>query len=46
MGLYDDDKANITSGDVCDVMYWQTKYAHQKLDAALKSRQPEAAIRG
>jgi len=46
MGLYDDDKANITSGDVCDVMYWQTKFAHQKLDAALKSRQPEAAIRG
>jgi hypothetical protein len=44
MGLYDDDKAAITGGDVLDVTYWQTKFAHQKLDAALKSRQPEAAV--
>jgi hypothetical protein len=46
MGLYDDDKAAITSGDVLDVIYWQTKFSHQKLDAALKSRQPEAAVAG
>jgi len=46
MGLYDDDNAAIPSGDVADVMYWQTKFAHLKLEAALKSRQPEHAIRG
>lgn len=46
MGLYDDDKASVTSGDVNDVIYWQTKFAHLKLDAALKSRQPEAAVKG
>jgi hypothetical protein len=46
MGLYDDDKNAITTGDVCDVIYWQTKFSHLKLDAALKSRQPEAAIEG
>jgi hypothetical protein len=46
MGLYDDDNAAITSGDLCDVIYWQTKFAHLKLEAALKSRQPEYAIRG
>jgi hypothetical protein len=46
MGLYDDDKSAITSGDVLDVIYWQTKFAHQKLEAALKTRQPEAAVAG
>src|SRR5689334_3727072 len=46
MGLYDDDKSAITSGDVLDVGYWQTKFAHLKLEAALKSRQPEAAVAG
>lgn len=46
MGLYDDDKAAISSGDVLDVGYFQTKFAHLKLDAALKSRQPEAPIAG
>lgn len=46
MGLYDDDKAAITGGDVLDVIYWQTKFSHLKLDAALKSRQPEAAVAG
>jgi len=46
MGLYDDDKAGITTGDVQDVGYFQTKFAHLKLDAALKSRQPEAPIAG
>jgi hypothetical protein len=46
MGLYDDDKKAITTGDICDVIYWQTKFSHLKLDAALKSRQPEAAIKG
>lgn len=46
MGLYDDDKNAVTSGDVLDVIYWQTKFAVLKLEAALKSRQPEYAIRG
>jgi hypothetical protein len=46
MGLYDDDKKSITTGDICDVIYWQTKFAHLKLEAALKSKQPEAAIKG
>ncbi|HEX8913464.1 MAG TPA: hypothetical protein VF796_13980 [Humisphaera sp.] len=46
MGLYDDDNAAITAGDLADVIYWQTKFAHLKLEAALKSRQPEYAVRG
>lgn len=46
MGLYDDDKVAITTGDILDVIYFQTKFAHLKLDAALKSRQPEAPIAG
>lgn len=46
MGLYDDDKAAITNGDVQDVIYFQTRFAFMKLEAALKSRQPEAAIKG
>jgi len=46
MGLYDDDKNAVTSGDVLDVIYWQTKFASLKLDAALKGRQPEYAVRG
>lgn len=46
MGLYDDDNAAVTGGDLCDVIYWQTKFSHLKLEAALKSRQPEYAIRG
>ncbi|HYE20577.1 MAG TPA: hypothetical protein VEA69_19165 [Tepidisphaeraceae bacterium] len=44
MGLYDDDNAAVTSGDVLDVVYFQTKFAQLKLDAALKSRQPEHAV--
>lgn len=46
MGLYDDDKKAVTGGDLLDVIYWQTKFADRKLDAALKSRQPEAAVKG
>ena len=45
MGLYDDDKAAVTSGDVLDVCYWQAKFAADQLDAALKTRQPEGAIK-
>ncbi len=44
MGLYDDDNAAITSGDVLDVGYFQTKFAFLKFEAALKSRQPEYAV--
>lgn len=46
MGLYDDEKAGTTSGDIFDVIYWQTKFAYLKFGAALKSRQPESAIKG
>jgi hypothetical protein len=46
MGLYDDDNAAVSSGDVLDVIYWQTKFAHLKLEAALRSRQPEGAVKG
>ena len=46
MGLYDDDKQAVTGGDVLDVIYWQTKFSHQKLEAALKTRQPEGAVKG
>ena len=45
MGLYDDDNAAVTSGDVLDVIYWQTKFAHLKLEAALAGRQPEGAVK-
>jgi hypothetical protein len=45
MGLYDDDKAAVTSGDVQDVGYWQAKFNAEKLEAALKTRQPEAAVK-
>jgi hypothetical protein len=46
MGLYDDDHEAATSGDLLDVIYWQTKFAALQLEAALASRQPEWAIRG
>ncbi|MGC4031764.1 MAG: hypothetical protein QM754_08535 [Tepidisphaeraceae bacterium] len=46
MGLYDDDNAAITSGDLADVIYWQTKFEFLKLEAALAGRQPEYAING
>ena len=45
MGLYDDDNASVTGGDVLDVIYWQTKYGYQMLEAALKSKQSEGEIR-
>jgi hypothetical protein len=46
MGLYDDDKAAVTSGDVLDVIYWQAKFAALQLDYALATKQPEAPIKG
>ncbi len=45
MGLYDDEKEAVTSGDVLDVIYWQTKFATLKFEQALKTHQPEGAIR-
>ena len=45
MGLYDDDKSAVTSGDVLDVLYWQTKFQYDKLEHALKTKQPEAQFR-
>lgn len=46
MGLYDDDKASITSGDILSVGYWQAKFEADRLEQALKTKQPEAAIKG
>lgn len=46
MGLYDDDNAAVTGGDLAEVIYWQTKFEFLKLEAALASRQPEYAIKG
>jgi len=45
MGLYDNDNAAVSGGDVLDVTYWQTKFNALKLDAALATRQPEYPIR-
>ncbi len=45
MGLYDDDKAAQTTGDILDVIYWQAKFAYLKFKAALASKQPEGDIR-
>jgi hypothetical protein len=45
MGLYDDDLAAVTSGDISNKEYWYAKYASQKVDNALKTRQPEGAIK-
>jgi len=45
MGLYDDDKAEMTSGDILDVIYWQTKFAFNKFKAAMAAKQPEGDIR-
>jgi hypothetical protein len=45
MGLYDDDKQSATTGDILDVVYWQTKYAALQLQAAVAGRQPEGAVR-
>jgi hypothetical protein len=44
MGLYDDENAAVTAGDLADVIYWQTKFAHLKLEAAVRTRQPERAV--
>lgn len=44
MGLYDDDNAAITSGELASVGYWQTRFEAERLEQALKTRQPEAAI--
>lgn len=45
MGLYDNENEAVTSGDVLDVIYWQTKFAVLKFEQALKTRQPEGAMR-
>jgi hypothetical protein len=44
MGLYADDIAAITSGDVNDRDYFQAKFDMLMLDMALKQRQPEGRI--
>lgn len=45
MGLYDDDDAAVTSGDQNHEGYWWAKYYSITLDEALKSRQPEGALK-
>ncbi len=44
MGLYDDDDAAVTKGDICDIDYWNAKAFSTALDEALKTRQPESKI--
>ena len=44
MGLYDDDNAAVTTGDLAIRDYWRAKFNDLMLDQALKSRQAEGAI--
>lgn len=44
MGLYADDVAAITNGDVNDRDYFQAKFDMMMLDMAIKQRQPEGRI--
>src|SRR5689334_8152259 len=41
--LYDDDK-NIATGDIRDIDYWKTKWDMERMDEAIKERQPEGAV--
>jgi hypothetical protein len=43
-GLYDDDK-NVTGGVLKDRDYWRAKWANERMDEAIKERQPEGALR-
>ena len=43
-GLYGDDAAKVTSGDIDDQDYWWTKFDMMMLDLAMQQRQPEGAI--
>ncbi len=43
-GLYDDDKKEVTTGDLNNQDYWWTKYDMMMLDLALKQHQPEGSI--
>lgn len=45
MGLYDDLNAAVVSGDADSKEYWYARFASEKLEEALKSRQPEGAVR-
>ena len=45
MGLYDDDNAAIQSGDQNNKDYFYAKAASEKVALALKTRQPEGAIK-
>ena len=45
MGLYDDDNAAITSGDQNSEAFWWARCYSNAFDEALKSRQPEGAIK-
>jgi hypothetical protein len=40
--LYDDDK--VSSGDIRNMDYWRTKWAMDRMEEAIKSRQPEGAV--
>jgi hypothetical protein len=41
--LFDDD-AKITSGDIKDISYWRLKWTMDRLEEAIKSRQPQGRI--
>jgi hypothetical protein len=44
MGLYDDDNAAVTTGDLAIRDYWRAKFNDMMLDQALKSKQAEGPI--
>ncbi len=44
MGLYDDDNAQVTEGDINDENYWGAKAFSTAVDEALKTRQPEYSV--
>jgi hypothetical protein len=42
--LYDDDKKDLTKGDLNDQDYWWTKFHMMMLDKAIEQKQPEGRI--
>lgn len=45
MKLHNNNKTTILRGDIPDALYWQTKYAALRLDAAISTGQPDGAVR-
>ena len=41
--LFEDDK-KITAGDIRNITYWRIKWEMERMEEAIKERQPEGAI--